>query len=102
MSLVHIVGEGLREKRVELSQDEIQDERRTQEYGQPRQMLHALVMTVDGGASDRPRNGPVKIEAEPEAMTPLGRPAVVTGPSIPRAEEAAYSSHGNGTVARFS
>ena len=33
MSLFHIVEECPREKRVELSQNEIQDERMTQEYG---------------------------------------------------------------------
>ncbi len=102
MSLFHIVEECPREKRVELSQNEIQDERMTQEYGQLRQMLHALIMTVEVSTSDRPRNGPVEIEAKPEAMTPLGPPAVVTGSSVPRADEAAYSSLGNGTVARFS
>ena len=102
MGVIHIVEECLRETRVELSRNEIQDERITQEYGQLRQMLYALVMTVEVGASDRPRSGPVEIEAKPEAMTPLGPPAVVTGSSIPRADEAAYSSLGNGTVARLS
>ena len=102
MSLIHIVEECLPEKRVELPRNQIQDERMTQEYGQLRQMLHALVKTVEVGASDRLRNGPVEIEVKPEAMTPLGPPAVVTGSSVPRVDKAAYSSLGNGRVARFS
>lgn len=56
MSLIHIIEEQVREKRIELSQNDVQRERMTREYGQLRQMLHALVMEVEVGAADDPRN----------------------------------------------
>ena len=46
LSMIHIVEGKLRDKRIELSQIDVQRERMTQEYGQLRQMLHALVMTA--------------------------------------------------------
>ena len=79
MSLIHIVEEQLREKRIELSQNEIQRERMTREYGQLRQMLHALVMTVEVGA-EAPQNGATAIEVRPNVVKPLA-PAPVPAPT---------------------
>ncbi len=56
MSLIHIIEEQVREKRIELSQNDVQRERMTREYGQLRQMLHALVMDVEVGGADDPQN----------------------------------------------
>lgn len=89
MSLVRIVEDQLREKRVELSQNEIQRARMIRDYGQLRQMLHALVMTVEVGGSDHATHGPLEIEAEPEAVAALGPRAVVIGPEEAPAEDAA-------------
>ncbi len=51
-SLIDILEENLREKRIELSQNEIQRESMVREYGQLRDMQHALVMAVlVGGAA---------------------------------------------------
>jgi hypothetical protein len=56
MSLIHIIEEQVREKRIELSQNDVQRERMTREYGQLRQMLHALVMDVEVGATEDAQN----------------------------------------------
>ncbi len=69
-SLINIVEENLREKRVALAQNEAQRERMIREYGQLRHMLHALVMTVEA----RPREGLASIPAPAEAgMEPGAR-----------------------------
>ena len=85
-SLINIVEENLREKRVALAQNEAQRERMIREYGQLRHMLHALVMTVEVG----PREGlaciPVSAGAgiEPGAdMEPGARPESRMGPVPP-------------------
>ena len=78
MSLIHIVEEQLREKRIELSQNEIQQERMTRDYGQLRQMLHALVMTVEVGAEAQ-QNGAAAIGTQPKVVTPLA-PALAPVP----------------------
>ncbi|MCH8998557.1 MAG: hypothetical protein IID48_09915 [Proteobacteria bacterium] len=88
-SLIDIVEENLREKRVALAQSETQRERMIREYGKLRHMLHDLVMTVEVG----PRKGPVSIAEragagmelgvgmEPEAgMEPESRPESRKGP----------------------
>ncbi len=67
-SLINIVEENLREKRVALAQNEVQRERMVREYGQLRHMLHALVMTVEVG----PREGLAAIPAPAEAGVELG------------------------------
>ena len=54
LSLIHIVEQQLRDMRIELSQNGVRHERMTREYGQLRQMLHALVMTVEAGAAGTP------------------------------------------------
>ncbi len=102
LSLIHIVEEQVREKRIELSQNDIQRERMTWEYGQLRQMLHALVMEVEVGDAGSPEDGaamddrqnvvtalaPVAVpseesrepDAEPaEAAKPPGRKRATTG-----------------------
>ncbi len=62
-SLINIVEENLREKRVALAQNEAQRARMVREYGQLLHMLHALVMAVEVG----PREGPAAIPAPAEA-----------------------------------
>lgn len=86
LSLIHIVEEQLRDKRIELSQNDIQRERMTREYGQLRQMLHTLVMTVEVGAAGTPRNDPTAIEAQPNGALPLVPLAVVSEPKAPAAK----------------
>lgn len=88
LSLIHIVEEQLRDKRIELSQNEIQRERMTREYGQLRQMLHSLVMTVEVGTSESRRNSPTAIEAQPNGDLPLAPLAVVSEPRETVAESA--------------
>ncbi len=51
-SLIDILEENLREKRIELWQNEIQRERMVREYGQLRDMQHSLVMAVLVGRAD--------------------------------------------------
>ncbi len=51
-SLIDILEENLREKRVELSQNEIQRERMVREYEQLRDMHHSLVMAVEVDRAD--------------------------------------------------
>lgn len=89
LSLIHIVEEQLRDKRIELSQNDIQRERMTREYGQLRQMLHSLVMTVEVGASGTPGTGPAAIETLPNGVLPLAAVAVVSEPQEPAAKSAA-------------
>ena len=67
-SLIDIVEENLREKRVALAQSETQRERMIREYGKLRHMLHDLVMTVEVG----PRKGPVSIAERAGAGMELG------------------------------
>ena len=71
MSLIHIIEEQVREKRIELSQNDVQRERMTREYGQLRQMLHALVMDVEVGDVDALRNDGSVAEIRPNVVTPL-------------------------------
>ena len=51
-SLIDVLEENLREKRIELWQNEIQRERMVREYGQLRDMQHSLVMAVLVGRAD--------------------------------------------------
>ena len=67
-SLINIVEENLREKRVALAQNQARRERMVREYGQLRHMLHALVMTVEVG----PREGLAAIPAPAEAGMETG------------------------------
>ena len=85
LSLIHIVEEQLREKRIELSQNDIQRERMSQEHGQLRQMLHALVMAVEVDAAESPESDPAVIEARPNGVTPLAPVAVVSETKDPAA-----------------
>ncbi len=71
LSMIHIVEEQLRDKRIELSQIDVQRECMTQEYGQLRRMLHALVMTAEVDAAGTPENDPTAIEARPNGGTTL-------------------------------
>ena len=86
LSLIHIVEEQLRDKRIELSQNDVQRERMAHDCGQLRQMLHALVMAVEVGAAETPENGPTAIEARPNVVTPLA--PVASEPKEPAAEAA--------------
>jgi hypothetical protein len=86
LSLIHIVEEQLRDKRIELSQNDVQRERMTREYGQLRQMLHTLVMAVEVGAAGIPGTGPTAIEAQPNGVLPLAPVAVASEPKAPAAE----------------
>ncbi len=70
----------MRDKRIELSQNAVQHEHMTREYGQLRQMLHALVMTVEVGAAETPGNSPTAIEAGPNSVAPLAPVAVASEP----------------------
>ena len=51
-SLIHIIEETLHEKRVELSQNEIERERMVREYGHLGDMHHSLVMALEVGRAD--------------------------------------------------
>jgi hypothetical protein len=93
LSLIHIVEEQLREKRIELSQIDIQRERITHEYGQLRQMLHALVMAVEVGSAETLGNEETLIEAQPNGMTPLAPVAVASEPSEPATDAATDLEH---------
>ena len=88
MSLIHIIEEQLREKRIELSQNDVKRERMIREYGQLRQMLHALVMDVEVGGTAARRSGPTAIEAGPQVVTPLAPVPVASEPREPSAEAA--------------
>ncbi len=85
LNMIHIVEEQLRDKRIELSQIDVQRERMTQEYGQLRRMLHALVMTAEVDAAGTPENDPTAIEAQPNGLAPV---AVAREPKEPTAEAA--------------
>ena len=82
-SLIHIVEEQLRDKRIELSQNDIQRERMAHEYGQLQQMLHALVMAVEAGAEGTPEGDPAAIETGSNGVTPLAPVAVASEPMAP-------------------
>ncbi len=85
LSMIHIVEGKLRDKRIELSQIDVQRECMTHEYGQLRQMLHALVMTAEVDAAGAPENDPTAIEAELNGLAPV---AVASQPKEPAAEAA--------------
>jgi hypothetical protein len=68
LSLVTILEENVREKRVELSQNQVQRERMVQEYEQLRHMQDALVMAVEVGRTD----GLGSLAAESGAMLEAG------------------------------
>ncbi len=72
MSLIGIVETQLREKRIELTQNEAERARMTREYGQLRQMLHALVMTVEVGDADRPWSAPAQLAGPLAVVAPPG------------------------------
>ena len=94
-SLINIVEENLREKRVALAQNEVQRERMVREYGQLRHMLHALVMTAEAG----PREGLAAIPAPAQAgMDPGARPGSRVGPVAldPAANDAGPARNGGG------
>ena len=88
LSLIHIVEEQLRDKRIELSQNDIQRERMSHEHGQLRQMLHELVMAVEVGSAETLGNEATAIEAKPNRVTPLAPVAVASEPSEPATEAA--------------
>lgn len=88
LSLIHIVEEQLREKRIELSQNDIQRDRMAHEHGQLRQMLHALVMAVEVGSAETLGNEATAIETQPNRVTPLAPVAVAAEPEAPMAEAA--------------
>lgn len=79
MSLIGIVETQLREKRIALTQIEVECARMTREYGQLRQMLHALVMTVEVGDADRPWSAPAELAGAPDAEA-LAAPLAVVAP----------------------
>ena len=85
LSLIHIVEEQLRDKRIELSQNDVQRERMAREYGRLRQMLHTLVMAVEVGAAETPRNDPTAIAVQTNGVTPLAPVAVANEPKLPAA-----------------
>jgi hypothetical protein len=92
-SLINIVEENLREKRVALAQNEAQRERMVREYGQLRHMLHALVMAVEVG----PRDGLAAIAAPAQAgMEPGAHPGSRMGPVFldPAANDAGAARNG--------
>ncbi len=94
-SLINIVEENLREKRVALAQNQARRERMVREYGQLRHMLHALVMTVEVG----PREGLAAIPAPAEAGMETGaHPGARVGPVSldPAANDAGPARNGGG------
>jgi hypothetical protein len=93
LSLIHIVEEQLRDKRIELSQNDIQRERMTHEHGQLRQMLHALVMAVEVGSAEALEIEATAIEAQPNRVTPLTPVAVASEPSELATEAATDPEH---------
>ncbi len=99
-SLINIVEESLREKRVALAQNQAQRERMVREYGQLRHLLHALVMTVEvgpreglaaipgpaqagmeTGAHPGPRMGPVSLDPAANDAGPAGNGGDENGPA---------------------
>jgi hypothetical protein len=88
MSLIHVIEERVREMRIELSQSDVQRERMTREYGQLRQMLHALVMDVEVGDAGALGHGATAIEARPQVVTALAPVPVASEPQEPAAEAA--------------
>ena len=82
-SLIHIVEEQLRDKRIEMSQNDIQRERMTHEHSQLRQMLHALVMAVETGADGTPESDPTAIGTRPNGVTPLAPVGLGSEPMEP-------------------
>ncbi len=68
-SLIDILEENLREKRVELSQNEIQRERMIREYEQLRDIQHSLVMTAEVGRAGGLGNLAARSGAEMAAGT---------------------------------
>ena len=93
LSLIHIVEEQLREKRIELSQNDIHRERMTHEHGQLRQMLHELIMAVEVGSAETLGNEATAIEAQPNRVTPLAPVAVASEPSEPATGAATDLKH---------
>ena len=94
-SLINIVEENLREKRVALAQNEAQRARMVREFGQLGHMLHALVMTVEAG----PREGLAAIPAPPQAgMEPGAHLESRVGPVSldPAANDAGPAPNGGG------
>ncbi len=91
MSLIHIVEEQLRDKRIELSQNDVKRERMTREYGQLRQMLHTLVMTVEVDANGTARYVSTLIETQPNGVLVPVAPVAVTSEEKEPAATAARS-----------
>ena len=87
MSLIGIVETQLREKRIALTQNEVERARMTREYGQLQQMLHALVMTVEVGGADRLLGAPAALVGGPDAGARAGPLAVVAPPAGNGADE---------------
>jgi hypothetical protein len=88
MSLIHVIEERVREMRIELSQSDVQRERMTREYGQLRQMLHALVMDVEVGDAGVPGHDATALETGPQVVTALAPVPVASEPREPAAEAA--------------
>ena len=95
LSMIHIVEEQLRDKRIELSQNEVQREGMAHEYGQLRQMLHTLVMTVEAGATETSKNG----SARPNVVTPLAPMAETAQDSKPQRKRTTAGAAKNGVGA---
>ena len=83
-----MVEEQLRNKRIELSQIDVQRERMTQECDQIQQMLHTLSMTVEVGAAGIPGDDPTATEARSDGAMPLAPVAMPSDTKITAAEVA--------------
>ncbi len=94
-SLIGIVEENLRKRRVALAQNETQRERMIHEYGQLRHMLRALEKTVETGPPEDPDSIPAPAEA---GMEPGAHPGPRMGPVSldPAANDAGPARNGGG------
>ncbi len=78
ISLIHIIDENLREKRVEPSQNETQRERLVRTYEQLRDMQHSLAMAAEVGRADGLGDLATRSGAEMAAGTHMGPVALDT------------------------
>ena len=87
LSLIHMVEEQLRIKRIELSKIDVQRERMTQECDQIQQMLHTLNMAVEVGVAGTTGHDSTA-EARSDGVMPLAPVAVPSETKVTAAQVA--------------
>ena len=95
-SLIDINEENLREKRVELAENEIQRERMIREYEQLRDMQHSLMMAVEVGRADGLGDLAARSGAEMAAGTHVGPVALDTATNDDAPSPDGSSENGSG------